>query len=324
MFIAAWFSTRRTSSAWLFFIALFCFSIHAAASNLTCYYPDGLENRGDACNPTSSVSQCCGPGFVCLGNGLCLPGPEDTKSYDWKYYRSGCTDPIWASPTCPNFCLGPNDSIDSGQGIQSCSGGPNRYCCAHSRRMDCCSNSTNIFTLGLANIVTTIPYISKAASTTAPPSITLVPGPSSGSGGVSKSVSTGVGVGVGVGGALAIILGVLLFLRHRQRKMGAKRSPEFGSHRFETRQDGAGNDSGTVVKDAEFLAMRDGGGEEIRAYLPSSPLELESSPRFELGVLPDHDERAPLGKKGDEAEERNKYPGKYFKEEGLHRHEVPG
>ncbi|KAF2495400.1 hypothetical protein BU16DRAFT_389474 [Lophium mytilinum] len=293
MLIAALLSTRRTSSAWLFFVALSRFSIHTAASNLTCYYPDGLQNRGNACDPTSAVSQCCGPGFVCLGNGLCLPGPTVRKDYDWKYYRSGCTDPTWDSPTCPDICLGPKDSIDSGQGVQSCSGGPNRYCCAHSRHTDCCSNSTNIFTLGLANI----------------------------------SVSIGVGVGVGVGGALILVLSVLFFLRHRRRKMGAKRSPEFGSHGFEMGQDGAGDGGGAVVKDAQFFAMREGegDGDEIRAHLPSGPLELESSPRFELGVLPDHDERALQGEGTEGADgERNRYPGRYFKEDGLHRHEVPG
>ena len=89
-----------------FFLALYLFADISIASNTTCYYPDGLESKGSPCNPTADVSTCCGPGFVCLSNGLCTPGPNDRKTYDYKFYRSSCTDPTWKSSACPNFCLG--------------------------------------------------------------------------------------------------------------------------------------------------------------------------------------------------------------------------
>lgn len=88
------------------FLALCLFADISIASNTTCYFPDGLESRGSPCNPTADVSACCGPGFVCLGNGLCTPGPNDRKTYDYKFYRSSCTDSTWKSSACPNFCLG--------------------------------------------------------------------------------------------------------------------------------------------------------------------------------------------------------------------------
>ena len=88
------------------FLALYLLADISIASNTTCYYPDGLESKGSPCNPTANVSTCCGPGFVCLGNGLCTPGPNDRKTYDYKFYRSSCTDSTWKSSACPNFCLG--------------------------------------------------------------------------------------------------------------------------------------------------------------------------------------------------------------------------
>ena len=88
------------------FLALCLFADISIASNTTCYFPDGLESRGSPCNPTADVSACCGPGFVCLGNGLCTPGPNDRRTYDYKFYRSSCTDSTWKSSACPNFCLG--------------------------------------------------------------------------------------------------------------------------------------------------------------------------------------------------------------------------
>ena len=88
------------------FLALYLFADISIASNTTCYFPDGLQSKGSPCNPTANVSTCCGPGFVCLGNGLCAPGPNDRKTYDYKFYRSSCTDSTWKSSACPNFCLG--------------------------------------------------------------------------------------------------------------------------------------------------------------------------------------------------------------------------
>ena len=77
-----------------------------AAANSTCYYPNGVQNNGGACNINAGVSACCGPTFICLSNGLCQPGPESKKTYAYEFYRSGCTDATFNSSSCPQFCTG--------------------------------------------------------------------------------------------------------------------------------------------------------------------------------------------------------------------------
>lgn len=84
--------------------AVVCLWSTAAATNSTCYYPNGKENNGGACNPNAEVSACCGPTFVCLSNGLCKPGPDSKKTYAYNFYRSGCTDATFNSTSCPQFC----------------------------------------------------------------------------------------------------------------------------------------------------------------------------------------------------------------------------
>lgn len=76
----------------------------SSAANATCYYPNGVENHGGACRPDAEVSACCGPSFVCLSNQLCAVGPDTRRTYAYKYYRSGCTDPYWNSSSCSQVC----------------------------------------------------------------------------------------------------------------------------------------------------------------------------------------------------------------------------
>ncbi|KAF1986958.1 hypothetical protein K402DRAFT_393111 [Aulographum hederae CBS 113979] len=196
----------------------------ATASNGTCYFPNGVESSGSPCNPDAPESVCCGPGFVCLSNGLCTLGPDLRKTYRYEYYRSSCTDATWNSTDCPAFCHGADDNLDAGQGLASCPGVPGDFCCG--RSSDCCLNSTNVFNLGTANIVRTIAYDDDDDSTsTATPSAISTGSPAPTNSAVdsspeksSNSVAIGVGVGVGVGCAI-IILGVLLLCLRRRRKM---------------------------------------------------------------------------------------------------------
>lgn len=88
-------------------LALFVFVVSVtAAANSTCYYPNGVKNNGGACNANAEVSVCCGPTFVCLGNGLCQVGPDALRTYGYEFYRSGCTDASFNSPLCPQICTG--------------------------------------------------------------------------------------------------------------------------------------------------------------------------------------------------------------------------
>ncbi|OCL01450.1 hypothetical protein AOQ84DRAFT_6704 [Glonium stellatum] len=243
----------------------------SAASNTTCYYPDGLESKGLPCNPTADVSTCCGPGFICLGNDLCTPGPNDRKTYDYKFYRSSCTDATWKSSACPNFCLGPLDDIDSGQGLESCSGSPDQYCCG--RGYDCCRNSTNVFTLGVADIITTIPYSSISTTTAIAATMTSNPGPATHN--HSNGVAIGVGVGVGTGGIAAILLAVFIFLKRRRSKKPAPRLRISGPLELE---------GGRIHESpAELETLK---SSEKHAYIPSMPLEMEHVPIYEMAALP--------------------------------------
>lgn len=84
--------------------AALCSWSAVAATNSTCYFPDGKESNGGVCNPNAEVSACCGPTFICLSNGLCKPGPDSKKTYAYNFYRSACTDASFNSTSCPQFC----------------------------------------------------------------------------------------------------------------------------------------------------------------------------------------------------------------------------
>ncbi|KAK8245234.1 hypothetical protein HDK77DRAFT_247477 [Phyllosticta capitalensis] len=198
----------------------------SSSSNSTrnCYYPDGIQSKGLPCFPDQAVSPCCGRGFICLSNGLCEPGSELRRTYQYKIYRSACTDASWNSSSCPSVCIGSSDNLDSGQGLAAC-GTNGSYCCG--RGYDCCANASNIFNYGVASAVTTLPY-STATSTSSSSSSTSASSSSSSSSSSSNraiAIGVGVGVGVGVGGAILVTALIGLLLYRKKRKTKAKESP---------------------------------------------------------------------------------------------------
>lgn len=215
-----------------------------AQNNATCHYPDGVANNGSPCDPDADVSMCCGPTFVCISNGLCKVGRDTTRGYNYEYYRSGCTDATWNSSSCPQFCVGgrvhkyccyknpanqelDKDNLGGGNGLQSC--GNQRFCCAG--KGDCCEDSSNIFSLGIGNIITTLPTLEQfqssstriqssdatqsSATTQSPPGTPAME--STQESHKSNGVAIGVGVGVGVGGLLIVLISVVFCLRRRKR-----------------------------------------------------------------------------------------------------------
>ncbi|KAF2083940.1 hypothetical protein K490DRAFT_69272 [Saccharata proteae CBS 121410] len=222
-------STSTSTSSSSFTSSPSSTSTSTTSTDRTCYYPNGVQSNASPCFPDQPVSACCGPGFICYSDGLCAPGPEDRRTYQYKIYRSGCTDRSWNSSSCPSVCLGTDDNLEAGQGIATC--GESSFCCG--RDYDCCGNSSNIFTYGNLDIATTIPY-NKASSTStpSPPSTSTsasasVPTSSQSSPSASNnSVAIGVGVGVGIGGA--ILLSATLILLHRLRSQRRQRTnPDF-------------------------------------------------------------------------------------------------
>ena len=90
--------------------------------------------------------------------------------------------------------------------------GDNTYCCGASG--DCCSDSSNVFTLQAANVVATISASSAFITSAAADSTSTGDSKSENS---HHALTIGLGVGVGLGGFLLIALAVLYMLKRRSK-----------------------------------------------------------------------------------------------------------
>ncbi|KAF2630467.1 hypothetical protein BU25DRAFT_419446 [Macroventuria anomochaeta] len=192
-------------------LAVIALVASTAATNSTCYYPNGEKNNGGACNANTEVSMCCGPTFVCLSNGLCQPGPDTTRTYAYDFYRSGCTDGSFNSSSCPQFCTSSGYHNDRGQGVKKC--GDSTYCCGASG--DCCSDPANVFTLEAAEVVATISassaYITSiSANDTSTDDFTSEKNNH-------RALAIGLGVGISLGGFLLVALAVFYILKRKAK-----------------------------------------------------------------------------------------------------------
>jgi hypothetical protein len=119
-----------------------------------CYFPDGTIPRQDTPCRSSGFSTCCGAGYACLSNNLCMltehvPNPGEGQSL---YVRGSCTDESWNSEFCPNFCITPSndDNSSGGQGVEKCRIARDRYYCINNQTepletSEICSHSANFF-----------------------------------------------------------------------------------------------------------------------------------------------------------------------------------
>ncbi|KAF2474096.1 uncharacterized protein BDR25DRAFT_351638 [Lindgomyces ingoldianus] len=209
---------------------------------------------GQACFPDALVSACCGSGF----------------GYQYKTTKAGVR--ILLGTRLP-ILDSASHNLDAGEGLQSCSGGDDRYCC--NKDYDCCSNSTNIFTLDVANIVTTIPYGSSRS--TSAPSTAATP-TSTGSGGSSSAVAIGAGVGAGVVGFLVILLAIFLILRRKRSKMNG--SGQLVSSNIEVdgrlHQATNSNEQFAIPNELELSGEKCG-------HIPKHPIEMSEKPIYEIG-----------------------------------------
>ena len=151
----------------------------------TCFYPSGAEASQDfVCNPLAKTSFCCGLGYACLGNKLCVRTAEATDNNPALFNRGSCTDQTFESPDCPQFCneaggesqISPCSRIsltrslanrNGGSGLFNCSQ-PSLYCCA-GLGCDCDIGNGLSTILGSTSTTTVIPNPSAVTSVTYSP-----------------------------------------------------------------------------------------------------------------------------------------------------------
>lgn len=93
-----------------------------------CYYPDGSVSPQDLPRSDGNEdSTCCGPGYVCLSNNVCMATnlvPQVEGVYVSEYTRGSCTGKGWRSVNCPSFCVNDKspkfDLVSGGMGMARC------------------------------------------------------------------------------------------------------------------------------------------------------------------------------------------------------------
>ncbi|KAL1837002.1 hypothetical protein VTJ49DRAFT_4405 [Mycothermus thermophilus] len=128
-----------------------------------CYYASGRLAPNDVpCRDDTQHSVCCGQGYACLSNGICMAtGAELQKPGASKYVRGACTDPTWRSSNCPLFCIEEGvDFLDGGNGIQKCEGrSDDTYYCVNANsatEASCVDGRKLLFFPGTPSVLTTI------------------------------------------------------------------------------------------------------------------------------------------------------------------------
>ena len=109
-------------------------------STATCYWqnsalnpdsPDSIAQDDTACFPAQENSPCCGTGWSCLSDGVCMIRMEEQDFY----YRGTCTDKMWTSQQCPSFCFAQNSN--SSIPLAKCTGTQDWYCCPGDPECSC-------------------------------------------------------------------------------------------------------------------------------------------------------------------------------------------
>ncbi|POR31358.1 Uncharacterized protein TPAR_08408 [Tolypocladium paradoxum] len=216
-----------------------------------CYFPDGSVAPQDSpCSDDTAQSTCCGQGYACLSNNVCMAtGREIQKPGATTFSRGSCTDRSWRSGACPNFCADPEaDNVGGGEGMGRCERDAKLFYCINAKTKPNCDKMENILIFQVApSVITTIGVSpsstssanrsdasstasrtssSSAASLTATPTNNVSP-PSSPSPETSSSTGakTGIGVGVGVGVTALLAAGALWFVLRRRRAARAAAPP---------------------------------------------------------------------------------------------------
>ena len=120
----------------------FSFLLYCSLVHSLCYFPNGAVSTQDTpCRDDLDQSTCCGQGYACLTNNMCMAtGKELQKAGATRFVRGSCTDKSWRSGNCPNFCADPEkDNTGGGMGISQCPGTYKMFYCIDSAmdQVDC-------------------------------------------------------------------------------------------------------------------------------------------------------------------------------------------
>jgi len=126
-----------------------------STAHAICYYPDGTTTLSDVpCNSGSEASFCCGYGFACLSNKICMATSLTIHRNDTQtYVRGSCTDESWRSGNCPNFCVQGDDpwydNMSGGEGMIICPGSTSDfYCYDYNVGEVSCKDQNNLAVIG--------------------------------------------------------------------------------------------------------------------------------------------------------------------------------
>lgn len=126
---------------WRLFVLIHLIQPLCWAAGPSCYRLDRAYSPDDApCNPSATESTCCGDGWACLDNGLCLSTIDSPRIKPNIFSQGSCTDASWKSNKCANPCNGErrsphghymksysDQSLPAAVGLTPCGG--NDYCC---------------------------------------------------------------------------------------------------------------------------------------------------------------------------------------------------
>ncbi|KAL2039721.1 hypothetical protein N7G274_007580 [Stereocaulon virgatum] len=136
------------------------------SENTKCFYPDGKPSIDTPCGKFN-MSTCCGPGWDCLANGLCLLHGSATN-----FSTGSCTNLNWQN--CQDFCY--QNAYQGFGNVNHCLPHGNSWCCAGEQgwggRPNCCdTNATTSLENRPLQTGASITLGSSTAALISPPSV---------------------------------------------------------------------------------------------------------------------------------------------------------
>ena len=113
--------------------------LHACFVLAICYNPDASIATQDVPCTNGTFSTCCGQGYACLSNMVCMrTSAAPSVRAEYPFLRGSCTDPMYKSASCPSFCISqPDNDRDQAQAMLKCSDAPGDHYICNNKVSDC-------------------------------------------------------------------------------------------------------------------------------------------------------------------------------------------